>query len=458
QDDLNNDSSQGFYASGDEIGRTGAETAFEDSLRGTKGSQSYRTDAAGNPTQLIDQTAPVNGLDVKLTLDLKIQQAVDSILPQIIASARSIGRIYCDAGALVCLDVATGGILGASSYPTFFPEAFTQGISQDLWDSLTSPDSLYPLTNRVTSGQYPAASTFKSFISMAGLENGMILSDTTSDCKGYWIGYGENWRQWCWLHAGHGVLGLEEAINQSCDVYFYDTGDRFWQQWVKSDLKDVDRPNPLQEYLRTFGFGSETGLDIGGEAKGRVPDAAWKKQAFSETPEDAQWQGGDMTNLVIGQGDILVTPLQIANGYSGIARRKMLKPHLFLESVDAAGQTVESYAVRESDVQPIIEPAYVARVEEGLSRVVKRLGGDFLKLPVAVRGKTGTGEVIAAKETCSWFVCYAPADAPEYCVACVVEQAGTGDSVALQAVQHVLAAIYDVDIGPVRAGPGTAER
>jgi penicillin-binding protein 2 len=312
------------------------------------------------------------------------------------------------------------------------------------------------LTNRVTSGQYPAASTFKAFVALAGLEHGIVAGGTQFTCTGFWEDYGEEWGQRCWIYPnGHGTLGLEEAINQSCDVFFYNVGAGFYERWEEAD--DDAKTDDLQDFLKTWGFGSPTGVDIPGEMEGRVPTAAWKREAFSETPEPAQWRPGDMTNMSIGQGDILVTPLQMANGYAGIARKKMLKPHFFHQVLSSAGEVVVASTPEESAVQPTINDAYVARVEDGLRRVVARVGGKFNELPVSVAGKTGTAEV-ANKDDFSWFVGFAPASEPKYCVACLVEQAGDGSSAALLGVQHTLAALYGVDIGEIIVTQGSRER
>ncbi|MCL1880190.1 MAG: penicillin-binding protein 2 [Actinomycetia bacterium] len=440
------------YENGDLVGRGGAEEAFEDDLVGVKGKRTYQVDAGGNPVALVDEVPSANGHDVSLTIDLDLQKATDRILPAVIASAVSIGRTHCNAGALVCIDIEDGGILACSSWPTYDPSSFVNGISQDLWTSLTNKASDYPMTNRAISGLYPAASTFKAFVSMAGMENGIIKDDTTSYCTGVWTGFSKDWPQKCWLKPpGHGTLGFEEAINHSCDPFFYDVGANFFRIWANqaADAKQ----DTFQEYLRTWGFGSKTGLDIPGESTGRVPDAAWKRNFYRETPEQSLWQGGDMTNMSIGQGDILVTPLQICNGYAGIARGgRMLKTHLYRQTLDDTGGVIKEYQVQESDVQPHVTKKHLARLHDGLERVANRLAEDFTKLPVQVACKTGTGEV-PPKETCSWLAAFAPAGKPKYCVACCVEQAGTGDSVALPAVQHTLAAIYGVDLGPVRAGP-----
>ncbi|MCL2151023.1 MAG: penicillin-binding transpeptidase domain-containing protein, partial [Coriobacteriia bacterium] len=218
-DDLDKADDAFTYEGNDYIGRVGAESYFEEHLRGTKGTRTYQVDAGRRPVAIVDETPAINGDDVCLTIDLDLQRATDSILPQIIASAREIGREWCNAGALVAMDIEDGGILAMSSYPTFDPMPFTRGISQDLWDQLNNEAANTPLLNRVTSGRYPAASTFKAFGTLAGLHSGLIDDGTTCYCDGTWTVYGEDWAQFCWTHPygyGHGYLDLEEAVNQSC--------------------------------------------------------------------------------------------------------------------------------------------------------------------------------------------------------------------------------------------------
>jgi penicillin-binding protein 2 len=444
------------YEGGDYIGKSGAEYAFENELQGVRGVQTYRVDVDGNPLALLSEAQPQNGSDVCLTLDLELQKATDQIIADVITSSHQKGFLSANAGALVCIDIEDGGILASSSYPSYNPEDLTNGISEELWAELNNESSAYPLMNRVIAGRYPAASTFKAFTSLAGLTHGIIAGDTHFNCTGFWEDYGEQWGQKCWIWPnGHGYLGLEEAINQSCDIYFYNVGAGFYEQW--EEQADEEKTNLLQEFLRTWGFGSLTGVDIPGEMEGRIPDAVWKKSVFSETPEGAQWQPGDMTNMCIGQGDILVTPLQIANGYAGIARKKMVVPHFFHKALNREGEAVVTSTVKDSPIQPEINDAYIARVKDGLQRVIYRMGGKFNSIPVEIAGKSGTAEV-PPKDDFSWFVAYAPAYEPKYCVACLVEQAGDGSSAAVSAVQHTLAAIYGVDVGEIIVEQGSRER
>ncbi|MDR0350462.1 MAG: penicillin-binding protein 2, partial [Coriobacteriales bacterium] len=446
-----------IYEGGDYTGKEGAESSFEAVLQGIRGTRVYMVDADGTPIALLSESPPQNGSDVCLTIDVELQKATDQIIVDVITSSHQKGFIHANAGALVCIDIEDGGILASSSYPTYHPEELANGISEELWEALNRKDSGYPLTNRVIAGLYPAASTFKAFTSLAGLAHGVVAGDTHFNCTGFWDDYGEEWGQRCWIFPnGHGYLGLEEAINQSCDVFFYNVGAAFYERW--EEASDEDRTNDFQAFLKTWGFGSMTGVDIPGEMEGRVPDAAWKLRAFPDTPETAQWRPGDMSSMSIGQGDILVTPLQIANGYAGIARKKMVKPHFFHKVLNTEGQTIVTSAPEDSEIQPTINEAHVARVEDGLRRVINRMGGKFNELPVSVAGKSGTAEVASALADFSWFVAFAPATDPKYCVACLVEQAGDGSSAAVLGVQHTLAALYGTDVGEIIVEQGSRER
>ena len=443
------------YQSGDLKGISGAEQAFENILQGIHGTRTYKVDVGGAPIAVLSESPPINGSDVCLTIDVKLQRATDRIIQEVIESSHLRGFQYANAGALVCIDVKDGGILASTSYPTYYPAEFTNGISTELYAQLNDKASAYPLMNRVIAGRYPAASTFKAFTSLAGLEFGIIGEETRHSCNGIWEYYGEEWGQRCWIYPnGHGTLGLEEAINQSCDVYFYNVGADFWSRWRDSE----DKVDTFQDYLRTWGFGAVTGVDIPGENEGQIPTAQWKAETFSDTPEEAQWQGGDMTNMAIGQGDILITPIQLANGYAGIARKKMVKPHYFHSVLNDKGDTVITAEPEEFEVQPVINNEHIERVYDGLKRVVERMGGGFNQLPVTVAGKSGTAEVKAAEADFSWYVAFAPAEDPKYCVACVVEQAGDGSSAAVLGVQHTLATIYDVDLGSIIVEQGSRER
>lgn len=446
------------YENGDIIGKDGAEATYEHILQGMHGTRTYMVDATGNPTKLIGEAEPVSGDDVMLTIDANLQRETDQILADIISMVRSDSKnVNCNAGVILCMDVVDGGILASSSYPTFLPSELSQGISTELWEQLNTEESGHPLTNRAVSGQYPAASTFKAFTSMAGLAKGIIHADTTHYCDGFWDEYGEDWGQRCWIYpGGHGSMNLEESINYSCDVFFYSVGAAFYEQWFAREEEVDERPNPFQDYLATWGFGALTGVDMPGEATGMIPTAAWKRATFSDTPEDAMWQPGDMTNMSIGQGDLLVTPLQLCNGFATLARQKAVVPHLFKQVVDSEGRVVVEHTLEEMKIQPEYEQEQRNRVIDGLKRVVMREGG-FGPIPVEVAGKTGTAEV-AGKDDYSWFVGFAPADDPQYCAVCLIEQGGSGSLVAMNGVIQCFARIYGVDAGDITIWQNRNER
>jgi penicillin-binding protein 2 len=445
-----------YYEGGDVKGRDGAELAFESLLQGTKGIRTYKVDADGTPLDLIAEAPPKSGSDVMLTIDVELQKATDKILSDIIASAQASGASQANSGALVCIDVVDGGILASSSFPTYNPQELANTADEEVWAALLDPNSNNPLFNRVVAGEYPAASTFKAFIALAGLENGVIAGDTHFNCEGAWS-YSDDGRfpQNCWIApSGHGYLGLEEAINQSCDVYFYNIGAIFFDRWYA--LPEEARSDVLQDYLKTWGFGERTGIELSGESRGRVPTLAWKGEMWPDEPERVQWNPGDMSNMCIGQGDILVTPLQIVNGFAGIAREKMFKPRLLYKVLNSDGEAIISDATKESDIKPTFNEYSIARVKDGLRRVVVRMGDNFNRLPVNVAGKSGTAEV-PPKAEFNWFVAYAPMEDPKYCVACLIEQGGDGSTAAVLGVQHTLAAIYGVDLGEI-AVTSTASR
>ncbi|MCL1890616.1 MAG: penicillin-binding protein 2 [Coriobacteriia bacterium] len=436
------------FERGDVVGKDGAEYAFDRILRGVPGTRTYKVDSSGLPIELINEIEPTSGNDVCLTIDSKLQKETDRILMETIIAARSSDNDNARAGALICLDVKEGGVLAASSYPTFNPADLIGGISSDLWEQLTKKTSNYPLNNRVISGLYPAASTFKAFSSMAGLNFGVIQGDIHHECKGFWDKYGKEWGQRCWIYpGGHGWVGLEEAINHSCDIFFYNVGAEFHKRWYA--LPDDEKEDVFQDYIRTWGFGQRTGIDLPGEGRGRVPTAAWKHDAFPDTPEESQWQPGDMTNMCIGQGDILVTPLQIANGYATIARREAVKPHIFHKVIDKDGNDVVSHKLEPDETQPEFSDAALNRVIDGLMRVVNR-EKIFSPIPVDIAGKSGTAEV-AGKDPYAWFVAYGPVYDPEYCVACLIEEGGQGSSTAIMGVLHTFAAIYNKKLGAIVA-------
>ena len=435
------------YQSGDIVGQAGIEAQYESVLQGIRGEQTVRVDADGNVVGQADAIDPQPGSDIRLTIDLKIQKACEEGLQRSIEQARKQGYTNAGAGACLCIDCTNGEILGMASAPSYDPGSFTGGISQDLWNQLNDEANLYPLMNRAVAGQYMSASTIKSLSALAGLEYGITTADTVVTCTGFWTGLGEEYGQYCWDHDGHGPMTLQQGIIMSCDPVFYEIGKGFYY--------DDKNPEGLQEMFRRWGLGQQTGVDLGGEAVGRVPDAAWKKEAFADySSEEQQWRPGDMTNLVIGQGDILVTPLQMATVYCGIANGGTeYVPHLLKSVVrrDGSGDVVESEP-KERLTAHINSDADLELVRGGLRGVIyeesESTAAHFTNLTdengqmITVAGKTGTGEKTDEDEY-AWFIAYAPYENPKYVVACLCEQGGFGASTCLYAIRDVLGVIYD---------------
>lgn len=431
------------YSSGDVVGQAGIEYEYESLLQGIKGEQVVTVDASGNVTGQNSSVEARAGSDIRLTLDVNIQRACEEGLAHAIEIAKSSGHENAGAGACVCLDCTNGDVLGMASLPTFDPSVFVGGVSSEVWSQLNSEESGTPLLNRAINGQYMSASTIKVLSALAGLEYGIYSSTRTTVCTGYWTGNGEAYGKKCWLESGHGTMTLQSGIANSCDPVFYDIGRDFYYNDAA--------PEGLQEMFRRWGLGSKTGIDLPSESSGRVPDAAWKEEYFSSWSADQRaWNPGDMTNIVIGQGDILVTPLQMACVYAGIAMGGVeYTPHIFHSAVSRDGEgeayRYNSTGSKERLQASINSEADLNLVKAGIHDVIystdSSLASHFTNLPVEVAGKSGTGEK-NNEDTYAWFCAYAPADNPQYVVAALLEQGGGGSATASRAVRDVLGAIY----------------
>lgn len=447
------DASTVTYQSGDIVGQAGVEVHYERLLQGIRGEQTVQVDAAGNVTGKAGAVPPRAGSDIKLTLDLKIQQACEEGLARAMAAGKQSGYTS-DAGACICMDCTNGDILGMSSAPSFDPSVFIGGVSNDDWSKLNGEDSGNPLINRCISGQYMSASTIKPLAALAAQEYGVYTASNTTTCNGWWTGLGEGAGRWCWDHAGHGTLNLQQGIAHSCDPVFYDIGKAFFY--------NEEHPEGLQEMYTRWGLGETTGIDLPSEASGRVPTAAWKKEFFSNWSDaERSWGAGDMLNIAIGQGDILVTPLQMATVYSGLANDgKEYVPHVFLSAVardgDGDAVTYEPKELRDVSVNDQSELDLVHNGMKGVIYDTASTASHFNSLGVTVAGKSGTGEK-TGNDLYAWFIAYAPADDPKYVVATLVERGGFGSTSALVGTRYVLGAIYGSEDSVSSVG-GTHDR
>ena len=432
------DDSSVQYKSGDVVGQAGVEAMYESILQGIRGEQTVYVDSNGKILQSSTKIDPQSGSDVVLTIDSSIQKAAEDSLEKVLTELRQKGKNPAG-GSVVCLDCTNGEVLAMASAPTFSPSIFVGGIANSDWEGLTNEASNYPLLNRAISGQYPSASTIKPFTSFAALDNGIATLQSGYVCNGWWTGLGEAYGMWCYNHDGHGGLNLQQGITFSCDVVFYEIGKGF----SNSSNKDG-----MQQKFRQYGFGSATGIDLPSEAVGRVPDAAWKWDYFSSLPDaDREWHPGDYCNIAIGQGDILVTCLQIAHAYSSIANRgPVFKPHVLkcVKSNIGNGSVIDYKVSQTDDISE--EDDYRDLVERGLEGVIyeesESQAAHWTNLNVKVAGKTGTGEQTSVGRNICWMVAYAPADDPKYVVAANVDGGDWGSTTAMLVARDVLGQIY----------------
>jgi penicillin-binding protein 2 len=402
------------------------EAFAEGQLRGQRGWEVIEINAAGHIVGSIRESGqlPTPGVHVYLTLHAGLQRTLEGLLE---------GRV----GSGVVLEIGTGDILAAASMPGFDPNEFTAGISQQRLDELRA-DKRKPEFNRAFRGTYPPGSPFKVITAAAALDRGYVRTSTRFEpCYGGYM-YGNRYFG-CWDPAGHGSLDLMGAIVQSCDTYFYQLAQRL----------TVDE---LAETARQFGLGTPTGLPAVRDQDGLVPTSAW----YDERDGRGGWTSGVKLNLVIGQGEHLVTPLQMARAYAAIGGDGYLdRPHLVLARENAQGVRDKRQLRRSEEL--ICQPRTRQVLQRALHQVVsdeEGTGGLARVAGVAVAGKTGTAENPFGEDH-AWFVAYAPAGAPEVAVALIVENAGHGGSVAAPLVGQLLEAYFALSRG---VGIGGATR
>jgi penicillin-binding protein 2 len=454
--------SKGALTADDLVGRAGLERQYDAVLRGTPGNTVVAIDPRGLVTGVVSRTDPVPGRDVVTALDAKVQAATEKALAAGMAAARKRGE-KADSGAAVVLDPRNGQVVAAASAPTYDPNVWTGGISAADYARLTSAAAGTPLISRVTDGTLPPASTFKAFSLPAAVAAGNPLTGTYECGSSYQIGNRafHNYES----HA-YGRISLHRAIEVSCDTVFYDFAYRSWLQQGGLSAK-TDKGDPFVRTAQAFGLGRRTGIDLPTEATGHIPSRASKLARWNETKKDTcqrakagypevaktdraraaylqqlakencadgyQFRAGDAANLSIGQGEVAVTPLQMAVAYAAVANGgTVFTPSLATAFVTADGSAREAVAPGPSRSSGL-DPKVGAYLRDSLAAVTASGtgAGVFTGLPRTwpVAGKTGTAEVFGHGDA-SWFVSYAPAGAPRDVVAVAVSQGGTGASTA----------------------------
>ncbi len=449
EDKLKLEENKAGYEGGDQIGLTGVEEQYEDILNGIKGKIVYEVDPLGRPTNIVEQTDYISGNNIYLTIDIELQKYVEETLAIQLEAIRQkkVGKTddYYNAGggAVVVLDAKTGEVLSMASYPTYDPSIFIGGISTIDWQQLNDPDKKYPLNNRALMG-FPPGSVFKIAPAYAGLSEGVIDANNLIFCAGTWTGLGSDYPKTCWNKGGHGGLNILGGLQNSCDTYFYEVALRLF-------LKNNNSDELLQKYSKLLGFGDVTGIDLPNETTGVIPDKAWKKEWFKNDKANSIWFPGDTVNMGIGQGDVLISPLQLAYAYMTLANRgKQYIPHVLKEIKDENGENIiESNLNKYNDLE--LDQDYVNLIEKGLDLVTKQGTGSAAfrvfpldKIPVA--GKTGTAE-FAGHQDYAWFASYAPTDNPQYVVAVMLEEAGGGGANAAPIAEKIYEYLYHIQSG-----------
>ncbi len=387
------------YGPQDIIGKTGIEMVFNAELVGRAGGMQVQVDSRGVKDKVLGYKIPVKGADLTLTLDLHLQQAAENLLT---------GK----RGAVVAVDIATGEVLAMASAPTYDPSVFVEASGNK--DRLAIlRDSKKPIVNRAIAGVYPPGSVLKTMVSLAGLESRAINQDTRYYCPGEFQ-LGETTFH-CWRKHGHGTVDMEEALKYSCNVFFYHAG-----------LQTGE--TRIQAMVRAFGLGDRTGIALPGEAHGLLPTEEWKKINGL-----GSWRKGDTVNLAIGQGYMLVTPIQMAAMGAALGSGGIWRTPIIVREPRAAPFAREISVEKEN----------LKKVRQGMIRVVndKDATGYAAHLDnILIAGKTGTAQTRAdrkSKKDHAWFVGFAPAEAPRIAVAVVLEGVGSGGLNAAPAAKQL---------------------
>lgn len=414
------------YRGSTHIGKTGIERTYEEILHGRIGYEDIEANAVGRTLRVLERTSPKTGSNLYLNIDSAMQRVAE----------QALGK---ENGALVAIDIESGGILSMVSMPTYDPNLFINGIDSDSYATL-SKSPAQPLFNRAIQGQYPPGSTVKPFVGMAGLETGTIQANQPIFCAGWYLSEGEHKRRYRdWKKTGHGLTDLNKAIAESCDVYFYDLA-------YNMGIDD------LSSFMQQFGFGSRTGIDLLGEMPGLMPTREWKKKIHN-----IRWFPGETILTGIGQGYSLSTPLQLASATATLANGgRRIQPRLVGLIEDANNGEQELLQPQVQHQVNLTESKNWAYIRKSMTDVVHSSHGSARStgwgLQYKMAGKTGTAQVFGIKENEEYnaeelekrlrdhalFIAYAPAEKPRIAVAVIVENGGGGGSVAAPIARKVI--------------------
>jgi len=435
---------EGYDTATDRVGYAGVEASYEDWLRGQAGERYQEEDVLGRVVRVLGaERTPVPGNNVYLTIDLELQRVAQEALQ------RAMDRVGSRRGVVAAMDPRTGEILAMVSLPTYDDNLFAEGISaQDLEALYNDPHR--PLLNHAISDQLPPGSIFKIVTAAAGLQEGVITARTRLNCPGrielpnrYYPNDPEQAQPfYCWNHAGHGWLDVVGGLANSCDIFFYEVAGGFEDARIEGLGSER-----LGHYAQLFGLGAPLGIELPGEASGLVPSATWKRRTYGEN-----WSTGDTYIFGIGQGYLLVTPLQMLSVMATTANGGTLyRPQIIHHIADAQGNIIQPFQPEISATLPI-SPENWSLIHQGLEGAVAYGTAPLARVTgVTVAGKTGTAQFcddIALQTgicragfqqpTHAWFLAYAPAEAPEIALVVFIYNGGEGSSVAAPVAQDIL--------------------
>lgn len=405
------------------VGRSGIESYYNSLLQGERGEEKTKVTALNKVVERISYKEP-KSKNIALTIDMELQ--------------KFLGEVFgSQTGVAIVMDVRDGSILAAGSFPEYNLNPFVTGITSQMWQDIIN-DLNHPFTNKLVNGLYPPGSVIKMAVGLSFINSGKINENTSYFCGGSMELGGRKFR--CWKGWGHGNVNLHDSIRESCDIYFYEG----------ALIVGIDY---MSSYLERLGFGVRTGVDLPNEFVGTIPNKAWKKRKFNKP-----WYQGETVNASIGQGDVLITPMQMAKHTAEIASGKGLRPH-FLKSIDGNESVFEGYeiftATEKSQLPNIRDSMYeVANHQKGTAKKVL----DGIVVPVAA--KTGTAQVVGISQSeivrmkekdmeyyqrsHAWMTTYGPYKDPQYAVTVLVEHGGGGGSAGGPIIKAIYAKLLEM--------------
>jgi len=389
---------------GDFIGKYGIEKMYETYLRGVDGERRVEVDASGREIRTLESKESLAGNNLYLNIDIDIQTIAEKALE---------GK----RGAVIVLEPKNGAVFALVSKPSFDPNKFSTGISKNDWKTLSN-DKAYPLQNRVIQGRYPPGSTFKIVSALKALEDGVITEKTNFFCSGH-LAFGSRVFG-CWKKDGHGHVAIHRGIVESCDVFFYNVG-------LKLGI------NRIHNMAEAIGLGKLTGIDLPGEKQGLVPSSEWKNKVFGKP-----WYDGETLSVVIGQGAVWLTPVQLAQLSSFVANQGVtFKPQIVKRVVRPDGRVIKTFEPAVS-TNIKLKKTTIDVVKEGMKGVVNEQRGTAYSSRIQnikMSGKTGTAQLASLEKSRNiidhaWFISYAPAEDPAVSISVLVEHGGHGSGAA----------------------------